>query len=42
MSPGQGTIRSANRNFISCWPIYTGQAISIDDWQARMWPDTGV
>ncbi|MFI8189823.1 dolichyl-phosphate-mannose--protein mannosyltransferase [Streptomyces sp. NPDC085946] len=29
-------------NFIYFWPIYTGQAIPIDDWRARMWLDTWV
>ncbi|GGY93482.1 phospholipid carrier-dependent glycosyltransferase [Streptomyces poonensis] len=29
-------------NFIYFWPIYTGTAIPIDDWRARMWLDTWV
>jgi dolichyl-phosphate-mannose--protein O-mannosyl transferase len=29
-------------NFIYFWPIYTGQAIPIDDWRSRMWLDTWV
>ncbi|MFJ2761708.1 dolichyl-phosphate-mannose--protein mannosyltransferase [Streptomyces prasinus] len=29
-------------NFIYFWPVYTGQAIPIDDWRARMWLDTWV
>ncbi|OIK01534.1 dolichyl-phosphate-mannose--protein mannosyltransferase [Streptomyces colonosanans] len=29
-------------NFIYFWPIYTGQAIPIDSWRARMWLDTWV
>ncbi|MFC8989037.1 dolichyl-phosphate-mannose--protein mannosyltransferase [Streptomyces sp. NPDC014603] len=29
-------------NFIYFWPLYTGQAIPIDDWRARMWLDTWV
>ncbi|MET8112937.1 dolichyl-phosphate-mannose--protein mannosyltransferase [Streptomyces prasinus] len=29
-------------NFIYFWPIYTGEAIPIDDWRARMWLDTWV
>ncbi|WP_268839240.1 hypothetical protein [Streptomyces indiaensis] len=30
------------RNFIYFWPLYTGQAIPIDDWRSRMWLDTWV
>ncbi|MGJ5875476.1 hypothetical protein ACSCB4_18570 [Streptomyces griseiscabiei] len=29
-------------NFIYFWPLYTGQAIPIDDWRSRMWLDTWV
>ncbi|MFF7790036.1 phospholipid carrier-dependent glycosyltransferase [Streptomyces sp. NPDC007991] len=29
-------------NFIYFWPLYTGTAIPIDDWRARMWLDTWV
>ncbi|MFF9900572.1 dolichyl-phosphate-mannose--protein mannosyltransferase [Streptomyces longispororuber] len=29
-------------NFIYFWPIYTGQAIPIDQWRSRMWLDTWV
>ncbi|UXY20287.1 phospholipid carrier-dependent glycosyltransferase [Streptomyces cynarae] len=29
-------------NFIYFWPIYTGTAIPIDSWRARMWLDTWV
>ncbi|MGW3986806.1 dolichyl-phosphate-mannose--protein mannosyltransferase [Streptomyces sp. NPDC004830] len=29
-------------NFIYFWPIYTGQAVPIDDWRSRMWLDTWV
>ncbi|MFF6995637.1 dolichyl-phosphate-mannose--protein mannosyltransferase [Streptomyces sp. NPDC008313] len=29
-------------NFIYFWPIYTGTAIPIDGWRARMWLDTWV
>ncbi|MFJ7903432.1 dolichyl-phosphate-mannose--protein mannosyltransferase [Streptomyces sp. NPDC096198] len=29
-------------NFIYFWPIYTGTAIPIDQWRARMWLDTWV
>ncbi|MEU2155664.1 phospholipid carrier-dependent glycosyltransferase [Streptomyces sp. NPDC019396] len=29
-------------NFIYFWPIYTGQAIPMDDWRNRMWLDTWV
>ncbi|MGW0499998.1 dolichyl-phosphate-mannose--protein mannosyltransferase [Streptomyces sp. NPDC003007] len=29
-------------NFIYFWPLYTGQAIPIGDWRARMWLDTWV
>jgi dolichyl-phosphate-mannose--protein O-mannosyl transferase len=29
-------------NFIYFWPVYTGTAIPIDDWRARMWLDTWV
>ncbi|MEV5437853.1 phospholipid carrier-dependent glycosyltransferase [Streptomyces sp. NPDC052682] len=29
-------------NFVYFWPIYTGTAIPIDDWRARMWLDTWV
>ncbi|GHH80089.1 phospholipid carrier-dependent glycosyltransferase [Streptomyces sulfonofaciens] len=29
-------------NFIYFWPIYTGQAISLDAWRARMWLDTWI
>jgi dolichyl-phosphate-mannose-protein mannosyltransferase len=29
-------------NFIYFWPLYTGTAIPIDQWQARMWLDTWV
>ncbi|MEW2571734.1 hypothetical protein [Streptomyces sp. NPDC047070] len=30
------------RQNIHFWPIYTGQAILIDNWRARMWLDTWV
>lgn len=29
-------------NFIYFWPLYTGTAIPIDSWRARMWLDTWV
>jgi dolichyl-phosphate-mannose--protein O-mannosyl transferase len=29
-------------NFIYFWPLYTGTAIPIDQWRARMWLDTWV
>jgi dolichyl-phosphate-mannose--protein O-mannosyl transferase len=29
-------------NFIYFWPLYTGEAIPIDQWRARMWLDTWV
>ncbi len=29
-------------NFIYFWPLYTGTAIPIDAWRARMWLDTWV
>ncbi|MER6088384.1 dolichyl-phosphate-mannose--protein mannosyltransferase [Streptomyces bluensis] len=29
-------------NFIYFWPLYTGEAIPIDSWRARMWLDTWV
>ncbi|NUV59085.1 phospholipid carrier-dependent glycosyltransferase [Streptomyces sp. CAI-85] len=29
-------------NFIYFWPLYTGEAIPIDDWRSRMWLDTWV
>ncbi|MFG2943722.1 dolichyl-phosphate-mannose--protein mannosyltransferase [Streptomyces adustus] len=29
-------------NFIYFWPLYTGQAVPIDDWRSRMWLDTWV
>ncbi|MCN9241952.1 phospholipid carrier-dependent glycosyltransferase [Streptomyces sp. RY43-2] len=29
-------------NFIYFWPLYTGRAIPIDSWRARMWLDTWV
>ncbi|MFF4212499.1 dolichyl-phosphate-mannose--protein mannosyltransferase [Streptomyces sp. NPDC001796] len=29
-------------NFIYFWPIYTGTAIPMDSWRARMWLDTWV
>ncbi|WP_328725493.1 dolichyl-phosphate-mannose--protein mannosyltransferase [Streptomyces sp. NBC_00259] len=29
-------------NFIYFWPLYTGQAIPMDDWRNRMWLDTWV
>jgi dolichyl-phosphate-mannose-protein mannosyltransferase len=29
-------------NFIYFWPLYTGQAIPIDEWRSRMWLDTWV
>ncbi|MFI6350605.1 dolichyl-phosphate-mannose--protein mannosyltransferase [Streptomyces sp. NPDC050560] len=29
-------------NFIYFWPIYTGQAIPLDQWRARMWLDSWV
>ncbi|MFD9392654.1 dolichyl-phosphate-mannose--protein mannosyltransferase [Streptomyces sp. NPDC060000] len=29
-------------NFIYFFPLYTGQAIPIDDWRSRMWLDTWV
>ncbi|MFK0116383.1 dolichyl-phosphate-mannose--protein mannosyltransferase [Streptomyces sp. NPDC090994] len=29
-------------NFIYFWPIYTGTAIPMEDWRARMWLDTWV
>ncbi|MFF3613510.1 dolichyl-phosphate-mannose--protein mannosyltransferase [Streptomyces sp. NPDC002580] len=29
-------------NFIYFWPLYTGQAIPIDQWRSRMWLDTWV
>ncbi|WP_351233518.1 phospholipid carrier-dependent glycosyltransferase [Streptomyces sp. NPDC002133] len=29
-------------NFIYFWPIYTGEAIPLDDWRNRMWLDTWV
>ncbi|MFI5942385.1 dolichyl-phosphate-mannose--protein mannosyltransferase [Streptomyces uncialis] len=29
-------------NFVYFWPIYTGQAIPIDSWRARMWLDTWI
>jgi dolichyl-phosphate-mannose--protein O-mannosyl transferase len=29
-------------NFIYFWPLYTGTAIPMDDWRARMWLDTWV
>ncbi|MFJ9585540.1 dolichyl-phosphate-mannose--protein mannosyltransferase [Streptomyces acidicola] len=29
-------------NFIYFWPLYTGQAVPIDSWRARMWLDTWV
>ncbi|MGW4317966.1 dolichyl-phosphate-mannose--protein mannosyltransferase [Streptomyces sp. NPDC004684] len=29
-------------NFIYFWPLYTGTAIPIEDWRARMWLDTWV
>ncbi|MER5429212.1 phospholipid carrier-dependent glycosyltransferase [Streptomyces sp. NPDC002588] len=29
-------------NFIYFWPLYTGQAIPIDQWRSRMWIDTWV
>lgn len=29
-------------NFIYFWPLYTGEAIPVDSWRARMWLDTWV
>ncbi|MEG8279384.1 dolichyl-phosphate-mannose--protein mannosyltransferase [Streptomyces sp. AHA2] len=29
-------------NFVYFWPLYTGQAVPIDDWRSRMWLDTWV
>ncbi|MGW3112073.1 dolichyl-phosphate-mannose--protein mannosyltransferase [Streptomyces sp. NPDC001091] len=29
-------------NFIYFWPLYTGQAIPLDQWRSRMWLDTWV
>ncbi len=29
-------------NFIYFWPLYTGTAIPVDQWRARMWLDTWV
>ncbi|MET9429897.1 phospholipid carrier-dependent glycosyltransferase [Streptomyces sp. NPDC003036] len=29
-------------NFIYFWPLYTGQAIPMDEWRDRMWLDTWV
>ncbi|MFY1678354.1 dolichyl-phosphate-mannose--protein mannosyltransferase [Streptomyces sp. WMMC905] len=29
-------------NFVYFWPLYTGTAIPIEDWRARMWLDTWV
>lgn len=29
-------------NFIYFWPLYTGQAIPMDEWRNRMWLDTWV
>ncbi|MFG3497890.1 dolichyl-phosphate-mannose--protein mannosyltransferase [Streptomyces sp. NPDC047928] len=29
-------------NFIYFWPLFTGQAIPMDDWRGRMWLDTWV
>jgi dolichyl-phosphate-mannose--protein O-mannosyl transferase len=40
--PGQGLTRTDLANFIYFWPLYTGQAIPIDDWRSRMWLDTWV
>ncbi|MCZ9347025.1 hypothetical protein NGM37_55920, partial [Streptomyces sp. TRM76130] len=28
--------------FIYFWPLYTGTAIPMADWRARMWLDTWV
>jgi hypothetical protein len=36
--PHQGRCRKP----IYFWPLYTGTAIPIDDWRARMWLDTWV
>ncbi|GGX15998.1 hypothetical protein GCM10010321_32860 [Streptomyces chartreusis] len=39
---GKGCHRPHQANFIYFWPLYTGQAIPIDDWRSRMWLDTWV
>jgi hypothetical protein len=38
----QATTGPRCANFIYFWPLYTGTAIPIDDWRARMWLDTWV
>jgi dolichyl-phosphate-mannose--protein O-mannosyl transferase len=35
-------VRPDRADFIYFWPLYTGTAIPIDDWRARMWLDTWV
>jgi dolichyl-phosphate-mannose--protein O-mannosyl transferase len=29
-------------NFIYFWPLFTGDAIRIEDWRSRMWLDTWI
>jgi dolichyl-phosphate-mannose--protein O-mannosyl transferase len=40
--PAQAPEALAAAQFIYFWPLYTGTAIPIDDWRARMWLDTWV
>ncbi|MYU06331.1 hypothetical protein GTY81_21105 [Streptomyces sp. SID8366] len=40
--PGRGPTGPDRADFIYFWPLFTGTAIPIDSWRARMWLDTWV
>ncbi|TXJ73920.1 hypothetical protein E2C11_28070 [Streptomyces lavendulae] len=39
---GQSFAGRTAPNYIYFWPLFTGTAIPIDSWRARMWLDTWV